>query len=72
MSKYFQKFKAGDSVAISRDLGEPFGYSHRTQGRTGKVIEKRGSAYYVEVKDADKAKRYAIRPIHLVKIEDAK
>ena len=71
LSKYFQTFKAGDSVAVARNLGETFGYSHRIQGRTGKVIEKRGSAYHVEIKDLNKPKRYLIRPIHLIKIQEA-
>lgn len=72
LSRYFQKFKAGDSVAVVRNLGFPLAYSKRTQGRTGKVIEKRGSAYYVEIKDLNKPKRYIIKPIHLRKIEEKK
>ena len=71
LTKYFQKFKSGDSVAVVRELGENFGYSNRLQGRTGKIIDKRGSAYYIEVKDHDKPKRYLLRPIHLKKIENA-
>jgi large subunit ribosomal protein L21e len=72
LTRYFQKFNPGDSVAVSVDLGVPFGYSKRLQGRTGKVIEKRGSAYHVEILDFNKKKRYMIKPIHLKKIEDAK
>lgn len=68
-TKYFQTFKAGDSVAIARDLGFKFGFSHRMQGRTGKVLSKRGKAYYIEVNDLNKPKRYSIKPIHLVKIK---
>jgi large subunit ribosomal protein L21e len=70
--RFFQKFQPGDSVAVVRELGLPLGYSKRIQGRTGKVIEKRGSAYYIELKDLHKPKRYLIRPIHLKRIEDAK
>ena len=72
MMKFFQKFKPGDSVAVVKNLGFKFGYSKRLQGRTGKVLEKRGSAYYVEIKDLNKPKRYSIKPIHLRKIEVAK
>jgi large subunit ribosomal protein L21e len=71
-AKYFQKFKPGDSVAVVKELSFKFGYSDRLQGRTGKVLEKRGSAYYVEIKDLHKPKRYLIRPIHLKLIEDVK
>jgi large subunit ribosomal protein L21e len=67
--RFFQKFKPGDTIAVVKNLGFKFGYSKRLQGRTGKVLEKRGSAYYVEVKDLNKPKRYIIKPIHLKKIE---
>ncbi len=72
LMRFFQKFKAGDSVAVVRNLGFTLGYPKRIQGRTGKVIEKRGSAYYIEVNDLNKPKRYLIKPIHLRKIEDKK
>nr|AQS33351.1 hypothetical protein [uncultured archaeon]AQS34131.1 hypothetical protein [uncultured archaeon] len=68
-TRFFQKFKEGDTVAVVRELSIPFYYSKRLQGRTGKVLEKRGSAYYVEIKDLNKPKRYLIKPIHLKRIE---
>ncbi|MCA9485494.1 MAG: 50S ribosomal protein L21e [Nanoarchaeota archaeon] len=71
-TRFFQKFQPGQSVAVVQELSVPFPYSKRLQGRTGKVIEKRGSAYYVEIKDLNKPKRYLIRPIHLKKIQDLK
>jgi large subunit ribosomal protein L21e len=67
-TKFFQKFQPGDSVAVVMDLGFPFAYSKRLQGRTGKVLEKRGGAYYVEIKDFNKIKRYLLRAIHLKRI----
>ncbi|MBU0466197.1 MAG: 50S ribosomal protein L21e [Nanoarchaeota archaeon] len=70
-TRFFQKFQPGDSVAVVQELSQPFAYSNRLQGRTGKVIEKRGSAYYVEIKDINKTKKYLIRPIHLKRIENA-
>jgi len=71
-TRYFQKFQPGDSVAVVKELSLPFSYSKRLQGRTGKVLEKRGSAYYIEIKDIHKPKRYLLRPIHLKKIQDVK
>ena len=71
-ARFFQKFKPGDTISIVRELSLPFGYPKRIQGRTGKVLEKRGSAYYVEVKDFNKKKRYLIKPIHLKRIEETK
>ncbi len=68
LAKFFQKFKPGDKVAVVRNLGFKFGYPKRLQGRTGKVIEKRGSAYHVEIKDFNKPKKYLIKPIHLKRI----
>lgn len=72
LTRYFQEFKDGDMVAVARELSVKFGYPTRLQGRTGKVISKRGSAYYIEIKDFNKLKRYLIKPIHLRKIQPAK
>jgi large subunit ribosomal protein L21e len=68
-SKFFQTFEPGDLIAVVRELGQKFGYKNRLQGRTGRVIEKRGSAYYIEIKDHNKPKKYLLRPIHLKKIK---
>jgi len=70
--KYFQKFQPGDPVAVVRELSLTFGYPKSLQGRTGRVIEKRGKAYYIEIKDHNKPKRYSIKPIHLRKIQETK
>ena len=67
--RYFQQFKIGDSVAVVKELSVPFPYSVRLQGRTGKVLAKRGNSYYVEISDLNKPKRYSIKPIHLKRIE---
>ncbi len=72
LSHYFQEFNAGDPVAVVKELSVPFGYSKRLQGRTGRIIEKRGSAYHIEIKDLNKPKRYIIKPIHLKKIQETK
>jgi large subunit ribosomal protein L21e len=66
--KFFQKFEPGDRVAVIRELSFPFNYKKGLQGRSGKVLSKRGSAYYIEINDLNKPKRYLIKPIHLKKI----
>lgn len=71
LSRYFQEFKAGDSVAVVRELSIPFSYSTRLQGRTGKIIEKKGNSYYVQIKDLNKPKKYFIKAIHLKKIQES-
>ena len=68
-TRYFHVFKPGDAVAVIRELSIKFGYPKKLQGRTGRVIEKRGAAYEVEIKDLNKPKRYLIKPVHLQKIE---
>ncbi|HLC53527.1 MAG TPA: 50S ribosomal protein L21e [Candidatus Nanoarchaeia archaeon] len=71
LTRYFQKLKPGDMVAVVRELSLPLSYSTSLQGRTGKVLEKRGATYYVEIKDLNKPKRYLIHPIHLRRIQTA-
>lgn len=67
-SRFFQAFKEGDSVAVARELNQRGGFPRRLQGRTGRVLQKRGSAYVVEIMDMDKSKQYVIKPVHLKKI----
>ena len=69
-TKFFQRFYSGDSVAIVRELGlQSPGFPKRMQGKTGVVIEKRGSAYVVEINDFNMKKTFTIKPIHLKKIK---
>ena len=70
LTKYFQEFKEGDKVAVVKDLGVIFGFSKRLQGRTGTILKKRGSAYYIEISDLGKKKRYSIKPVHLKKMQE--
>ncbi len=67
-SKYFQKLKEGEIVAVVKDLAIPSNFPKRLQGRTGKVESKRGKAYVVKIKDQNKEKTHIIEPIHLRKI----
>lgn len=69
LTSYFQVYKPGEFVAVARELSLPFAYSKRVQGKTGKIIAKRGKSYEVEISDLGKPKRYFIHPIHLKKIE---
>lgn len=68
-TRFFQKFKEGDFVAVDVEPSILFGYSDRVQGKTGKVLAKRGNAYEVLINEINKPKRYLIKPIHLKKIE---
>lgn len=71
-SRYFQKFKEGDFVAISREPAVTCNFKKRIQGITGVVEGKRGRAYIVKFKDHNEEKRLLVEPIHLKKIKQIK
>jgi large subunit ribosomal protein L21e len=68
LSKYFQELENGDSVAVVIDGSQRVSFPERLQGRSGKVIGKKGSAYILKIKDQAKEKEYLIQPIHLKKL----
>jgi ribosomal protein L21E len=70
LSKYFQNFNEGESVAVIREHGARCNFPSRLQGRTGKVETKRGKSYMVKIKDQNMEKQYLIEPIHLKKINE--
>jgi len=65
LSRQFQIFKGGDSVAVIKELAVVSSFPKRLQGRTGIVSEKRGGAYVVSIKDGEKEKKFIIEPVHL-------
>lgn len=70
-AKITKKFEEGDIVHIDLDPSIQAGMPHpRFDGRTGKVIEKRGRAYVVKVSDKSSKKKLTIRPEHLKKQEE--
>lgn len=71
LSKYFKILEEGDSVAVVREPSERASFPSRYQGRTGKIIGKRGTSYIVELKDQNKMKKFLIEPIHLKKIKQS-
>jgi len=72
MSRYFQKIESGDFVAVVKERALSRNFPDSIQGRTGKVISKRGSYFIVNILDQKKPKEYLIHPIHLKKIEKNK
>ncbi len=63
-----KKFSIGDTVLIMvvplfRGLPAP-----RYHGKHGKVVEKRGVAYLVEVRDGRAVKKLVVSPVHLRKV----
>ena len=72
LSRYFQKLKEGDSVAVIREKSVNSSFPVRLQGRTGVVIEKRGRSYVVKFQEQRTEKRFIIEPIHLKRLENKK
>ncbi len=71
-SKYFQKLKEGDRVAVVREPAVQSYFPERMQGRTGMIDGKRGGTYIVRIKDQEKEKKFLIAPIHLKKMPEIK
>jgi len=69
LSKYFQDFKVGESVAVIRERAVASSFPVRLQGRTGVVEDKRGKAYIIKIKDQDKEKKFLIEPKQKKKIK---
>ena len=69
LSKYFQEFEIGDSVAVVMEPAVQSSFPKTLQGRTGVIESRRGKAYVVKIKDQKKEKRFLIEAIHLKKIK---
>jgi ribosomal protein L21E len=69
LSRYFQKFKEGDAVAVVKEPALQPSFPKTLQGRTGFVKGKIGKSYLIMIKDQNKEKSYSIAPIHLKKIK---
>ena len=65
LSKYFQEFEKGDSVAVVVEPAVQSSFPKTLQGRTGVIESKRGKVYVVKIKDQNKEKRFLIEAIHL-------
>ncbi|CAG0974008.1 hypothetical protein METP3_01669 [Methanosarcinales archaeon] len=66
ISRAIQEFHEGDIVNIDLDPSIQNGMPHpKFQGRTGKVMNQRGRAYIVEVRDGGLMKEVIILPEHL-------
>ena len=69
LSRYFQKFKSGDRVAVVKELALQPKFPKQIQGRGGVIKSKRGSSYIVKINDLNKKKDYIIHPVHLIKLK---
>jgi len=66
INKFIKQFNIGDRIVIDIESsslnGMPF---KRFQGLSGKVIDKRGRAYLIEIKDGNKTKTVITKPEHI-------
>ena len=69
LSRYFQKLKQGETVAVIRELAMQPKFPKKLQGRSGKITGKRGKSYIVSINDLNKQKTYIIHPVHLKKLK---
>lgn len=66
VTPYLQKFKKDDKVVISIDPSSQKGMPHPIfKGKIGKIVEKRGDSYLVELKIGNMRKTIISRPEHL-------
>jgi len=71
LSRYFQKLKEGDKVAVVREHSLKIGFPRQIQGRTGKIEGQRGKCWMVKISlpKTKRCKTYIIHPVHLKKLE---
>lgn len=66
ITKFLQDFNIGERVIILQEPSSQKGMPHpRFKGRVGKIVDKRGKSYIVEIIDGNKVKKIISRPEHL-------
>jgi large subunit ribosomal protein L21e len=70
ITRAMQAFEKGETVHVVIDSAYQKGAPHpKWHGKTGKIIEGRGRAYLVGIKDQKSEKTIIASPIHLKKSE---
>jgi large subunit ribosomal protein L21e len=66
ITKFLQEFRKNQRVVIALEPSSQKGMPHpRFKGKIGKIIDKRGKSYIVEILDGNKVKKLTARPEHL-------
>jgi len=66
LGRLLHKYTKGDKVVVKIDPSVHGGMPHhRYQGKVGTVVEQRGQAYVVEIRESTKNKDLIIRPEHI-------
>jgi large subunit ribosomal protein L21e len=65
---FLQEFQPGDKVTLKLEPAiQRATYLPRFHGKTGIVIRKQGSSYYIKIQDGNKEKQVIAHPVHLRK-----
>lgn len=68
-NQFLKEFEKGENARIKIEPSSHKGMPDpRFNGRDGQVIDKRGRAYVVKLKDGGKTKQIIARPEHLSKV----
>jgi len=64
---FLKTFDVGQTVHVTMQPNiKSQGYSYiQFHGRTGKIVEKRGNAYIVQIRDGNAQKKLILEPVHL-------
>lgn len=66
VTRFIQEFRKGDNVQVNIEPSVQKGHPHpKFHGKIGKVIEKRGKAYLLEIRDKNATKLLISKPVHL-------
>ena len=68
VTRIMQEFKIGDRVTIKQEPSVHKAMPHpRYKNKMGKIIERRGESYVVEIMDSNKRKELISAPVHLAR-----
>jgi large subunit ribosomal protein L21e len=66
ITMYMQEFKKNQKVIIIQEPSSHKGMPHpRFKGKVGRILERRGSSYILEIDDGGSTKKIISRPEHL-------
>jgi len=70
ITRFLQEFRTGQKVVIVIEPSSSSGMPHsRYNGRVGRVKERKGKSYIIEIIDGNKVKKLISRPEHLRLVE---
>jgi len=67
--KYFQEFEVGETAGIDIDMKYRNIPYPKFNGKLGKITQRQGRAYYININDNGKKKNVLVSPEHLQKIK---